>query len=87
MKVYMNTTLKKMTNSDKLDYYKSPIFMHYSASDWRCQLRVWAMLAKTRNDICEVVYWWHVTRGLLNFVVHVVTVHSELKYASMQCKG
>ena len=45
------------------------------------------MLAKTGNDICEVVYCWHMTLGLLNFVVHVMIVHSELKYTSMQCKG
>ena len=45
------------------------------------------MLDKTKNDICEVVYCWHVTLGLLNFVVLAVTVQSDLKYPSMQCKG
>ena len=45
------------------------------------------MLTKTRNDNCKVVYCWHVTLGLLNFVVLAVTVQSELKYASMHAKG
>ena len=34
------------------------------------------MLNKTKNDICEVVYCWHVTLGLLNVVVLAVTVQS-----------